>query len=314
MKIWLASTSGSNREGKLLVSFDEGRSFHLPPKGHGSIVHALEDWDAFMRSLDSVDRRAAISRHTLVLGAALPRTVQALYGSAYGNRGVRVEQLAGQPESQPRAVLMYQGASDRFLGPGEPLTLAAAGNELDVEAEVAVIVDDVPMGIRPERAGRHIRLVTALNDFTYRAQIREEKPLGFGFVRGKPLSAMAEFAVTPEALEDHWRGNVLIATAEVRINGKLLGRVPSDEMTPDFGHLIAHAAATRPLSAGTVISSGTVSSARGQGTASIIERRAVQSGDKAELQPFLSRGDSVEVAFLGATGSSLFGRMCNEIC
>jgi fumarylacetoacetate (FAA) hydrolase len=125
---------------------------------------------------------------------------------------------------------------------------------------------------------------------------------------------MAEFAVTPEALEDHWRGNVLIATAEVRVNGKLLGRVPSDEMAPDFGHLIAHAAATRPLSAGTVISSGTVSSARGQGTASIIERRAVQSGDKAELQPFLSRGDSVEVAFLGATGSSLFGRMCNEIC
>jgi len=211
------------------------------------------------------------------------------------------------------APLMYQGASDFFLGPGESIDLCATDAELDFEPEIAVITDDVPQGTMALEAHRYVRLVVLLNDFTYRAIVKRERETRFGFVQGKPVSSMAPIACTPAALGECWKDGIVHAIAVVSLNGEPIGRIPTHEMQFSFHDLIEHAAATRSLAAGTVISSGTVSSAVARGAASLVEVRALQRARGEALTPFLRDGDEVSIDVIDDRNRSLFGKLDNRV-
>lgn len=311
-KIWLGSIHDGSSDGSLVVSLDEGATFFSPPGGQTSLLQALQDWSAFEHALVGIAPSGGVPRRDLSLGPVLPRTFQALYGSAYGNRAIRVAQ-SNDADAETADILMYQGSSDHFLGPGDELKASCLDTELDLEAEVAVIVGPVPMGAGFEKAKSAIRLVTGLNDFSYRGLIRQERSLGFGFVRGKPLSALAELAVSPEALGAAWRGSALDAIVEVIVNDEVLGVVPTRGMSPNFAQLIVHAATIRPLAAGTIVSSGTVSAAAGKGAASLIELRAQERSRQMPPRDFLKSGDSVALRYRDSDGRNLFGRLANTI-
>ena len=218
--------------------------------------------------------------------------------------------------------LMYQGGSDAFLGPHDPIPLP--GDEslgLDLEAEVAVITDDVPMGVTPEAARAHIRLVMLANDVTLRGLVAPELAKGFGFFQSKPPTAFSPVAVTPDELGAAWDGGKLDLPLLSFVNGAPLGRPNAGvDMTFDFGALIAHAARTRPLSAGTIIGSGTVSNRGadggpgkpvaegGAGYSCLAEQRVVETMLHGEPRtPFLKPGDTVRIEMLDAEGASIFG-------
>jgi fumarylacetoacetate (FAA) hydrolase len=218
---------------------------------------------------------------------------------------------------------MYQGGSDSFLGPRDPIPLADEAWGCDLEAEIAVIVDDVPLGASADHARDLIRLVMLVNDVSLRNLIPAELNKGFGFFQSKPSSAFSPVAVTPEALGPAWNEGRLSGALLVSINGAPFGRADAgQEMTFDFGKLIAHAAKTRPLAAGTIIGSGTVSnrdpdgspgrpvSEGGLGYSCIAELRTVETlRDGAPKTPFLKRGDRVEIEMKDAAGRSIFGRI-----
>jgi fumarylacetoacetate (FAA) hydrolase len=218
---------------------------------------------------------------------------------------------------------MYQGGSDSFLGPRDPIPLKDEAWGCDCEAEVAVIVDDVEMGASPAAARERIRLVLLVNDVSLRNLIPAELEKGFGFFQSKPASAFSPVAVTPDALGDAWREAKLHLPMLVALNGKAFGRADAGEdMTFDFGQLIAHAAKTRDLAAGTIIGSGTVSNRgadggpgkpiaeAGLGYSCIAEQRMVETIETGKpATPFLKPGDRVEIEMLDARRHSIFGRI-----
>jgi fumarylacetoacetate (FAA) hydrolase len=312
MKLWLASER-FGRDGRMWVSHDGGERFVLSPAAYPSVQSALEDWFGFVEAVAGQAGQRHEDACNLDVVAVLPRCSQALCASAYGNRELRVHQQEGGARSDDRTILMYQGASDRFLGPGDVFPAQDIDQALDLEAEIAVAVEDVPMGVTAREASRFIRLVLGMNDFTYRTLIRNEKTSGFGFIQGKPLKALSAFAATPEALGRHWVDGRLDATLVATCNGQMIGRVPTLGMEWSFPELVAHAAATRPLAAGTLISSGTVSSPAAEGAASLIELRGLQSKRGQPRSPFLVQGDRVDLRFLGKDGSSLFGPLYNGV-
>jgi len=220
--------------------------------------------------------------------------------------------------------LMYQGGSDGFLGAAAPIAVppeAVPGWGIDMEGEVAVITGDVPMGIGAQAARACIRLVMVVNDVSLRGLIPDELAKGFGFVQAKPASACSPVAVTPDALGPAWDGGRLHGTLAVELNGAPFGRVQAgQDMTFDFGQLIAHAARTRPLGAGTIIGSGTVSNRGadggagrpvaqgGRGYACIAEQRMVETITQgAARTPYLGWGDRVRIAMCDAAGRTPFG-------
>jgi fumarylacetoacetate (FAA) hydrolase len=251
--------------------------------------------------------------------AVLPRAAQFLDGSAYVNHVALVRRARGaeMPERFWTDPLMYQGCPD-FLPPLAPIEGEEAWG-LDFEAEVAVILGDVPRGASEAEARSSIRFVTILNDVSLRALIPDELSKGFGFVQSKPPCAMAPLAVAPDALVG-WDGDRLHATLRVDLNGVPFGRVRAGEdMTFGFPRLIAHAARTRALGAGTVIGSGTVSNREaggpgrptargGRGYACIAEQRMVETIEQgAPATPFLRHGDRVRIWAEDAEGRDLFG-------
>jgi fumarylacetoacetate (FAA) hydrolase len=207
---------------------------------------------------------------------------------------------------------MLQSASDRFLAPTEPIQLVDESWGLDVESTVAVIVADVPQGVTVQKASSYVRLVVLANDLTLRNLLPREFGLGAGFFQAKPLRALAPIAVTPAALGDAWDGRLLHATLETWINGERLGALDTAaDAAFDFAEIIAHAARTRPLGAGTVIGSGTVSNRDVErGFACLAERRAIEilNGGVATSE-YLHDGDSIRIEAFGARGHSLFGAM-----
>jgi fumarylacetoacetate (FAA) hydrolase len=259
----------------------------------------------------------------------LPRAYQWADGSAYVNHVELVRKARGaeMPASFWTDPLMYQGGSDTFLGPREPISLADEAWGLDLEAEIAVITDDVPMGISPADATRHIRLVLLVNDVSLRGLIPNELAKGFGFFQSKPSTAFSPVAVTQEELGRAWDGGRLHLPLEVRVNGVALGRANAGrDMTFDFPTLIAHAAKTRALGAGTIIGSGTVSnrdesggpgrpiSEGGVGYSCIAELRTVEKlRDGAPKTPFLKIGDRVEIEMRDEAGQSIFGRIDQRV-
>jgi fumarylacetoacetate (FAA) hydrolase len=266
-------------------------------------------------------RRSAFHEHDAL--SPLPRAYQWADGSAYVNHVelVRKARNAELPETFWTDPLMYQGGSDAFLAPRAPIVMADEAWGIDMEGEIAVIVDDVPMGATPDQARDAIRLVMLVNDVSLRGLIPGELAKGFGFFQSKPSSAFSPVAVTPDDLGDAWDGGKLALPLRVDLNGKPLGRANAgDDMTFDFPAIIAHAAKTRPLRAGAIVGSGTVSNKDadggpgrpvadgGLGYSCLAELRTVETIlDGAPKTPFMHFGDTVRIEMMDAEGHSIFG-------
>lgn len=244
--------------------------------------------------------------------APLPRAYQWADGSAYVNHVelVRKARGAAMPEDFWVSPLMYQGGSDDFIGPFDPVYASNEADGIDFEAEIAIITDDVPMGTQPEEAGKHIKLLMLVNDVTLRNLIPQELAKGFGFLQSKPASSFSPVAITPDELGDAWQAGKVHLRLQSFINGKLFGQPNAGvDMTFSFPQLIAHVAKTRNLCAGSIIGSGTVSNIdRSQGSSCIVEKRMLEILATGEPQtPWLRFGDTVRIEMLDKAGDSLFG-------
>jgi fumarylacetoacetate (FAA) hydrolase len=223
---------------------------------------------------------------------------------------VRKARGAEMPQSFWTDPLMYQGGSDGFLGPRDPIAAASEDWGIDFEAEVAVVTDDVPLGVSPAGAGARIKLLMLVNDVSLRNLIPGELAKGFGFFQGKPASAFSPVAVTPDELGMAWDGAKVHLPLVSHLNGALFGRPDCQEdMTFDFPALIAHAARTRALAAGTIVGSGTVSNRdRSKGSSCIAERRMLEILETGTPEtPFMHFGDSVRIEMLDRHGATVFG-------
>ena len=323
------------RDGRLaLVSRDLSRA--VLAQAAETLQAALDDWAAVAAKLAEEaaaleDGRAtgAFTFEESACAAPLPRAYQWADGSAYVNHVKLVRQARGAelPESFWEDPLMYQGGSDSFLGPQDPIDLADEAWGLDLEAEIAVVTDDVPSGVTAQQAAGHIKLIMLVNDVSLRNLIPGELGKGFGFFQAKPSSAFSPVALTPEELGEAWDGRRLHLPLLSRINGAVLGKPnAAEDMTFDFPTLIAHAAKTRPLTAGSIIGSGTVSNRDadggpgkpvdqgGLGYACLAEVRMVEKIRTGEIAtPFLTFGDRVRIEMLDADGQSLFGAIDQEV-
>ena len=315
----LASLKGNGRDGVLAV-VDRKLERCLRVGGIAPCLQSvLEDWDRFApalgdaaRALEAGECADAEPFQEAACAAPLPRAYQFVDGSAYVNHVELVRKARGaeMPESLWSDPLMYQGLSDVFLGPRDDIAVAREDWGIDFEAEVAVVVDDVPMGVTPERAGSHIKALMLVNDVSLRGLVPGELAKGFGFLHSKPASSFSPAAVTPDELGEAWDGAKIHLPLVSRLNGRLVGRPQAGvDMTFDFRMLIAHAARTRVLSAGTIIGSGTVSNRdRSAGSSCLAEVRMIETLDKgAPETPFMRFGDRVRIEMLDASGASIFG-------
>ena len=279
---------------------------------------ALDSWPSVAPRLQAAaDAMAETDGDALrydpdLLHSPLPRAYQWLDGSAYVTHVELVRRARGaeMPERFWTDPLMYQGGSDSFLPPTAPILMADEAWGIDLEAEIAVITDAVPQGVAVEDAGSYIRLLMLVNDVSLRNLIPEELEKGFGFVQSKPSSAFSPIALTPDELGNAWDGRRLHLPLRVRVNDERIGNPNAgQDMTFDFPTLIAHAAKTRPLAAGTVIGSGTVSNADGKsGSCCLAEIRMLETLEQGEAKtPFLHFGDRVRIEMLDPDGNDLFG-------
>jgi len=320
------------RDGQLVVV---SRDLTRYADAAASLQVALEHWDEAEGELRAIADALEAGKidhrpfNPAECAAPLPRSYGWADGSAYVNHVelVRKARNAEMPQSFWTDALMYRGGSDCFLGPRDPSKFADASWGIDFEAEVAVIVGDVPMGISAEEAREKILLVMLVNDVSLRNLIPAELAKGFGFFQSKAPTAFSPVAVTPEELGSAWDGATLNLPLLSYVNGKPFGKPNAKtDMTFDFGKLIAHAARTRPLSAGMIVGSGTVSNKDatggpgrpieegGVGYSCIAEIRAVETISNGKPStPFLSFGDSVKIEMLDASGNSIFGAIDHKV-
>lgn len=317
------------RDGKLVVVSDDlawyADATHIAP----TLQAALDDWERLEADLRNLatdlehDVVPKVRFHEREAASPLPRAYQWADGSAYVNHVALVRQARGaeMPESFWHDPLIYQGGSDGFLSPRDPIPLADEDWGCDLEAEVVIVTGDVPQGASREDALAAIRLVGLTNDVSLRNLIPAELAKGFGFFQSKPASAMSPVFVTPDALGDRWRDGKLSGVLHVDLNDQPFGRADAGvDMTFDFGTLIAHAAKTRALGAGTIIGSGTVSNRDadggpgrpvaedGVGYSCIAEIRMIETiQDGAPKTPFLKSGDSVRIWMEDARHRPIFG-------
>ncbi|MDQ1191665.1 fumarylacetoacetate (FAA) hydrolase [Brevundimonas vesicularis] len=317
------------RDGRLVVVSQDLNwftdAFLIAP----TLQAALDDWDRCGPRLEALAEsleHEAVPRgrfHERDAASPLPRAYQWADGSAYVNHVELVRKARGaeMPESFWTDPLMYQGGSDSFLSPRDPIPLADEAWGCDLEAEIVVVVGDVPQGATREQALDAIRLVGLVNDVSLRNLIPAELAKGFGFVQSKPASALSPVLVTPKALGDRWKDGKLHGALSVQLNGEDFGNADAGvDMTFDFGTLIAHLAKTRSLGAGTIIGSGTVSnkdadggpgkpvSEGGLGYSCIAEVRTVETILRGAAEtPFLKHGDTVRIEMLDERHHSIFG-------
>src|SRR5690606_8742254 len=307
------------RDGVLVVvSRDLSRAVKVTDIA-ATLQAALDDWAKTRPLLDAVYQRLnkgnepdAFAFNQAACHSPLPRAYHWADGSAYVNHVELVRKARGAelPESFWHDPLIYQGGSDTFLPPHAPIRLADEAWGIDLEAEVAVITDDVPMGIAGQQAAEHIQLLMLVNAVSLRNLIPGELAKGFGFFHSKPSSSFSPVAITPDELGAAWRDGKVHLPLESRINGELLGRPNAGvDMTFDFPTLLAHVARTRPLGAGSIIGSGTVSSHdRRVGSSCLAERRMLETIESgAPNTPFLHFGDRVRIEMFDAEGRSIFG-------
>lgn len=320
----LGSLKSSSLDGELcVVSKDLKKAVkvtHIVP----SLREAMEKWTQYEGKLQQIytDLNAGKIIESFVVRpedfhSALPRTWLFADGSAfiYHIKLVRMARKAPLPATLETVPLMYQGECGQFLSPTEDIPQVDFAHGTDFEGEVGVITDFVPMGVSPEEALKHIKLVVLINDVSLRGLIPDELAGGFGFFQSKPASALSPFAVTLDELGSAWKEGRVHLPLNVNFNGEFFGKANAGAMHFHFGHLIAHAAKTRNLPAGALIGSGTVSNdSHEMGSSCLAEKRMVEQIEKGEIKtPFMKSGDTIQMEMLDSEGQSIFGQIKQKV-
>jgi fumarylacetoacetate (FAA) hydrolase len=315
----LASLKDGGRDGTLVVV---SRDLQRAVRATGiapTLQAALDDWDntaprlnALSAELEAGTAGGAFALDMHALAAPLPRAYEFVDGSAYLPHVERVRKARGAtvPESFYTDPLMYQATSAGFLGPRDPVVVPSEDFGIDLEAEVIVVTDDVPMAVTPARASAHIQLVGLINDVSLRGLIPGELAKGFGFLQSKPRSALSPVLVTPDELGDAWQGDKLHLPMRTWLNGAWFGEAECGvDMQFSFAQLVAHVARTRPLAAGTIVGSGTIANQdTSKGASCLAEQRTVEKlRDGEPRTPFLKFGDRLRIDITDAAGHSIFG-------
>ncbi|MEW5882525.1 MAG: fumarylacetoacetate hydrolase family protein [Pseudomonadota bacterium] len=321
----VATLRDGSRDGQLVVVSRDLQQAHFATGIAGRMQHLLDDWPFIAPQLNElyVALNEGRTRHAFAFDPAqcmapLPRAYQWADGSAYVNHVELVRKARGaeMPPSFWTDPLMYQGGSDDLLGPCDDIVCPSEKFGIDFEAEVAVVTDDVPMGTTADEAAQHIRLVMLANDVSLRNLIPDELAKGFGFFQSKPATAFSPVALTPDELGDDWRDGKVHRPIVVHWNGVKVGEPNAgDDMTFNFPQLIAHAAKTRNLRAGSIIGSGTVSNLdRSRGYGCIAEKRSLEMiADGKATTPFMKYGDTVAIEMFDRHGASLFGAIRQKV-
>lgn len=325
----------SGRDGQLVVVSRDLSRYAVANDIAATLQHALDAWSEVSGKLADLsdklnsDPSSGDRLDTARCHSPLPRAFQWADGSAYVNHVelVRKARNAKMPDSFWTDPLMYQGGSDTFLAPCDPIPVESETWGIDFEGEIAVITGDVPMGATADSSADHIRLFMLVNDVSLRGLIPAELSKGFGFFHSKPSSAFSPVAITPDELGSAWDGQRVSLPLVVRYNNELFGQANAgQDMTFDFPTLVAHAAKTRPLQAGTIIGSGTISnkdedgspgrpiSEGGVGYSCIAELRMIETiRDGKPTTPFMKFGDKVSMEMLDQNGETLFGTIDQEV-
>ena len=321
----LGSLKEGGRDGTLIVvSRDLSRAVRATGIA-ATLQLALEDWsnlaprlNALSESLNHGDADGVFDLDFNALAAPLPRAYEFVDGSAYLPHVERVRRARGAevPESFYTDPLMYQATSASFYGPRDAVRVVSEDHGIDLEAEIVVITDDVPMAVTPAQAAEHIQLIGLVNDVSLRNLIPGELNKGFGFLQSKPRSALSPVFVTPDELGNAWRDNKVHLPLLTHINGAWFGAPEAGvDMQFDFSQLVAHAAKTRPLSAGTIVGSGTIANEdTSKGASCFAEQRTVETlRDGKPSTPFMKFGDVVRIEMLNSDGSHIFGAIEQRI-
>ena len=327
----LASLKEGGRDGTLIVvSRDLSRAVRATDIAH-TLQRALEDWHnaaprlhRVYELLNDATRAQTINGESVfvldaaALAAPLPRSYEFVDGSAYLPHVERVRRARGAevPESFYTDPLMYHAVGAGFYGPRDAVRVTSEDYGIDLEAEVVVVTDDVPMAVTSAQAAEHIQLVGLVNDVSLRNLIPGELAKGFGFLQSKPRSALSPVFVTPDELGDAWKSSKVHLALTTHINGKLFGQPEAGEdMQFSFADLVAHAAKTRPLSAGTIVGSGTIANQdESKGASCLAEKRTLETIREGKPSTrFLKFGDSVRIEMFDRTGASVFGSIEQKI-
>ncbi|MGZ3695131.1 MAG: fumarylacetoacetate hydrolase family protein [Bdellovibrionota bacterium] len=309
----------TGRDGELIV-VDSNLQKAVKATGIArTLQEALDRWAETKPKLEALSKDLANgkAKDSFAFDAAkvhspLPRAYQWVDGSAYLHHVELVRKARGaeMPKEFLTDPLMYQGCSDAFLAPMEPIKMASEDWGIDFESEVTVITDDVPMGISPTQALKHIQLIMLVNDVSLRGLIPQELGKGFGFLQSKPASSFSPVAITPDELGAAWKTGKVHLPLRTELNGQLFGQPNcGNDMQFDFGTLIAHAAKTRNLCAGTILGSGTISNKDpAVGSSCLQEKRMIETIEQGKpVTSFMRYGDRVKIEMLGSNGNSLFG-------
>jgi fumarylacetoacetate (FAA) hydrolase len=309
----LATVQDGTPDGQLVVVSPDGT--HCAAAPVATLQQALDNWDTVeprLRAIDSFPDALDMAR---VL-SPLPRAWQWLDGSVYASHGALMDKVIGVVKPPVEWPLMYQGVSSKFYAPTEDVVMPDEALGIDFEGEFGIITDTVPMGTSAADARKHIKLVVQINDWSLRALAGPEMKTGFGWIQAKPLCSMAPFAVTPDELGDGWEDCQPNMNLTVHWNGQQFGNAHGKAMGYGFDELVAHAARTRELVAGTVIGSGTVSNEnfREVGSACIAERRGIEIvDDGAAVTEFMKFGDRVRMEAVTADGRKPFGAIDQKV-
>jgi fumarylacetoacetate (FAA) hydrolase len=321
----LASLKTRQRDGQLIIVDRALKRYTAVPDIAATLQSALDNWNevepklrAAAAALESASAAYALPFDARACAAPLPRAYQWLDGSAYLYHVELVRRARGaeMPASFRADPLMYQGGSDALLGACAAAAFTSAEHGIDLEAEVAVITDDVPMGLTAAQAAAHVKLIVLANDWSLRNLIPTELAKGFGFVQSKPATAFSPVAATPDELGGAWHGGKVHLPLVSHINGELLGRPDAGvDMSFSFHELVAHAARTRRLGAGTILGSGTVANRDpARGPSCLAERRTLEVLEYGSARtPFLNFGDRVRIEMLAENGASIFGALDQEV-
>jgi fumarylacetoacetate (FAA) hydrolase len=321
----LASLKEGGRDGSLVV-VNRGLDLYVSAADVAPTLQAaIDDWQHTERALQVISdelnagrREDALPLDFSALASPFPRAYEFLDGSAYLPHVERVRRARGAevPESFYVDPLMYQATSSGFLGPRDDVPVVSEEYGIDFESEVVVVCDDVPMAVSPEAAAGHIKLIGLINDVSLRNLIPGELAKGFGFLQSKPRSALSPVLVTPDELGDAWENSVLDLPLVSTLNGEWFGHPEAGtDMQFNFAQLLAHAAKTRPLAAGTILGSGTIANEdTGKGASCLAEMRMLEIiADGKPSTPFMSFGDTIRIEMFDREGNNIFGTIEQEI-
>ena len=319
----LGTLKSSSRDGKLVVVSKDNKKWAGAEQIAPNLRIAVENWAKTKPELENLYNKLNLGQTPAQevkeedFLSPLPRAFQWIDGSTFIQhiKLVRKSRKAPLPETLTTIPLVYQGAGDSFLAPSEEIPQSSFSHGTDFEGEVAVVVDDVPMGVSVQKAYDHIILFLIVNDVSLRAIALEELKRGFGFLQSKPSSSFAPFAVTKEELGESWKEGRIHLPLIVNFNGEFFGKANAGEMHFNFAELISHCAKTRKLTAGTIIGSGTVSNENpDKGSSCLVEKRTlekIQTG--SAQQSFMKEGDHIEIKMLDNKGQNIFGTISQKV-